>query len=191
MAGDDLYEMLQVSPSAEPEVIDAAYRRLARKYHPDVDKSPAANREMRRLNAAYDILGDADRRRAYDLARGSASIEAHEYRPRYLEEAGRGGGVHMSEMTKGEGGKSAFLAGCLTVIIPGLGQAYVGQPLKGIAVFVGLVVVPLAAGAFQGMTGVTVAGLVFVAYYVAAVVDAVSIARKKSAGRKVGAFEFF
>ena len=70
------YDYLQVSPQAEPEIIEAAYRRLAKKYHPDVfqgDKA-FAEEQMKRINAAYQVLRDPDARRAYDawLAGGAA-----------------------------------------------------------------------------------------------------------------------
>jgi hypothetical protein len=65
-AAEDLYEVLQVSPTAEPEVIEAAYRRLARKYHPDVSKQTGSSERMQRIVAAYEVLGDATRRAAYD-----------------------------------------------------------------------------------------------------------------------------
>ncbi len=65
----DYYAIIQVDPRAEREVIDAAYRRLAAKYHPDVDRSPGAEERMKLLNAAYDILSDPGKRRAYDLRR--------------------------------------------------------------------------------------------------------------------------
>ncbi|MBM2827043.1 MAG: chaperone protein DnaJ [Dehalococcoidia bacterium] len=73
----DYYETLQVHPSAEPEVIQAAYRRLSLKYHPDVNSSPAAGARMRELNEAYTVLADPIKRALYDRARaprlGSAS----------------------------------------------------------------------------------------------------------------------
>lgn len=62
----DLYELLQVSPRASLGVIQAAYRVLARSYHPDVNDGPEAVRQMRRLNAAYAILSDPARRARYD-----------------------------------------------------------------------------------------------------------------------------
>jgi hypothetical protein len=65
----DYYKILQVDPLAEAEVIDAAYRRLARKYHPDVYAGPDASERMRELNLAYSIIGNAARRLAYDAAR--------------------------------------------------------------------------------------------------------------------------
>ena len=65
----DLYELLEVSSSACPEVIQAAYRVLARTWHPDVNRSPDAPRRIRELNDAYQVLSDAQRRAMYDLHR--------------------------------------------------------------------------------------------------------------------------
>ncbi len=65
----DLYEVLQVSPNADPDVIAAAYHRLARKYHPDVSNASGANDRMKALNAAYEILSDPARRASYDAWR--------------------------------------------------------------------------------------------------------------------------
>ena len=50
------YDVLQVSPDASAEVIQAAYRVLARAYHPDLNTSPEAERKMQQLNAAYAAL---------------------------------------------------------------------------------------------------------------------------------------
>lgn len=65
----DYYEILQVSPKAEPEVIEGAYKQLARKYHPDVNKSPDALTHMKEINAAYQVLSDATKRAQYDRQR--------------------------------------------------------------------------------------------------------------------------
>ena len=65
----DLYEILQVHPSAHPEVINAAYRRLAFLYHPDKNPSADAAARMKRINLAYEILGDPSRRAEYDRTR--------------------------------------------------------------------------------------------------------------------------
>jgi hypothetical protein len=67
----DAYEVLQVSPNAEPEVIDAAYRRLARKYHPDTSSRPDAHTHMQEINWAYEILKDPIKRSRYDASRPS------------------------------------------------------------------------------------------------------------------------
>jgi len=65
----NLYEVLQVSTSACPEVVHAAYRALARTYHPDVNPGEGAARQMRQLNAAYHVLSDPERRARYDAVR--------------------------------------------------------------------------------------------------------------------------
>ena len=66
MADSDLYAVLGVGIGAEPEVIDAAYRALARKYHPDVNHDPGAGERFRALNEAYRTLHDLDARARYD-----------------------------------------------------------------------------------------------------------------------------
>ena len=62
----DLYKVLQVDPSANPLVIQAAYRALAQIFHPDVSGDAE---EMKRLNAAWEVLGDPRKRRQYDIER--------------------------------------------------------------------------------------------------------------------------
>jgi hypothetical protein len=66
---EDYYETLQVHHMAEPEVIEAAYKKLAQKYHPDVNKSPAAMEKMKRINEAHDILSNSLSRKDYDTQR--------------------------------------------------------------------------------------------------------------------------
>ena len=67
----DPYKTLQVDPEAEDEVIAAAYRRLARKYHPDASGGgdPSAAAKMAALNAAWERIGDPARRAAFDKDR--------------------------------------------------------------------------------------------------------------------------
>ena len=65
----DLYKLLQVDPEADPEIIAAAYRRLARRYHPDVASNPEAAGMMVALNRARDILLDPARRAEHDRLR--------------------------------------------------------------------------------------------------------------------------
>jgi DnaJ domain len=75
MADDDLdyYRILQVDQEAEPEVIQAAYRRLSLKYHPDRNQgSVAARSRMEQLNLAYEALSDPARRASYDTNRAAA-----------------------------------------------------------------------------------------------------------------------
>ncbi|MBI2860224.1 MAG: DnaJ domain-containing protein [Chloroflexi bacterium] len=68
----DYYRILQVHPSAEKGVIDAAYRKLAAQYHPDVSYASDASERMKQLNLAYEVLSDPVRRAAYDASRSYA-----------------------------------------------------------------------------------------------------------------------
>jgi len=72
----DPYKILQVDSEAEDEVIQAAYRRLAQKYHPDVATGPDAAARMAGINAAWEILRDPARRAAHDLSRRLAARDA-------------------------------------------------------------------------------------------------------------------
>jgi curved DNA-binding protein CbpA len=65
----DYYEVIQVDPRAERDVIDVAYRRLASKYHPDVNPSSGATDRMKLINAAYEILSNPAKRAEYDSRR--------------------------------------------------------------------------------------------------------------------------
>ena len=69
----DYYAILQVAPGADPDVINAAYRRLATKYHPDVNPSADALERMKQMNAAYAVLSDPLKRAEYDRARRSTN----------------------------------------------------------------------------------------------------------------------
>jgi curved DNA-binding protein CbpA len=68
----DAYKILQVDAEAEDEVIQAAYRRLARKYHPDLAAGPDAAARMAAINAAWALIGEPGARAAYDRARAEA-----------------------------------------------------------------------------------------------------------------------
>jgi len=70
----DYYKILQVDPDAEPEVIGAVYRRLAAKYHPDVNRSPDAERRMKALNEAYEVLSSPQKRAQYDRDRAALPV---------------------------------------------------------------------------------------------------------------------
>ena len=73
MVSADPYKVLQVDPDAEPEVIRAAYRALALKYHPDV--ATGSQDRMSALNQAWGVLRDAGARAALDQARAEAQAK--------------------------------------------------------------------------------------------------------------------
>lgn len=72
MPAQDHYKTLQVTHDAEPEVIGAAYKLLAFKYHPDRNPGSACDGRMQELNDAYETLRDPQRRHQYDAQRSPA-----------------------------------------------------------------------------------------------------------------------
>lgn len=73
----NLYHILGVSPNASPEEIRAAFRKLARQYHPDVNPSPTATEDFLRIAHAYRILSDRRLRSLYDRGR---LVDREDYR---------------------------------------------------------------------------------------------------------------
>ena len=66
MADRDFYQLLGVPRTASQDEIQRAYRKLARTYHPDVNKDPAAEERFKDISEAYDVLSDPQTRRRYD-----------------------------------------------------------------------------------------------------------------------------
>lgn len=71
----DYYEILGISREADKEEIKRAYRRLARKYHPDVNKEPGADEKFKEINRAYEVLSEPEMRGRYDRF-GEAGISS-------------------------------------------------------------------------------------------------------------------
>ncbi|HLT18542.1 MAG TPA: molecular chaperone DnaJ [Thermomicrobiales bacterium] len=89
----DYYEVLGVSRTADAQEIRRAYRRLAREYHPDVNKAEDAEEKFKEVNEAYEVLSDEERRAAYDRF-GHAAFQA--------------GGMGTNTDPFGFGGQSPF-----------------------------------------------------------------------------------
>ena len=98
----DYYATLGVEPSAGEAEIKTAYRRLARKYHPDVSKEAGAEDKFKAVNEAYEALRDPQKRAAYDQLKAQGYRPGEEFNvpPNY----GGGGGFDFEEVFGGGAG---------------------------------------------------------------------------------------
>lgn len=96
----DYYEILQVHPLAELEVIEAAYKKLAFKYHSDRNKEIDSDQRMKDINESFDILGRIEKRRRYDEIYKQESDIPHLH-PKYTKEQQ----TNISHKKKGSGNK--------------------------------------------------------------------------------------
>lgn len=74
----DLYEILGVKKNASAEELKHAYKQLVKKYHPDISKEPNAEEKLKEITHAYSILGDAEKRKQYDMV-GDAAFSGGGY----------------------------------------------------------------------------------------------------------------
>ncbi len=104
----DYYETLGVEPGAGDAEIKGAYRRLARKYHPDVSKEPGAEEKFKAVNEAYEALRDPQKRAAYDQLRNRGYRPGDEVQPPPGGFGGGHGGVDFDEIFAGGGAGGGF-----------------------------------------------------------------------------------
>jgi len=118
----DYYATLGVEPNAGEAEIKTAYRRLARKYHPDVSKESGAEEQFKAVNEAYEALRDPEKRKAYDALRARGYRPGDDIHPEGF--GGPGGGQFDFEEVFGGGGGgfSDFFEGLFRQRARGAGQ---------------------------------------------------------------------
>ena len=82
------YEILEVNKNASPEIIEKAYKILVKKYHPDLQQDENKNKyeeKIKKINEAYDILSDPEKRKKYDLNLKNTEISINDYNSLYQE----------------------------------------------------------------------------------------------------------
>jgi curved DNA-binding protein len=105
-----LYETLGVSENASAEEIKKSYRKLARKFHPDINKDESAVDKFKEINAAYEVLSDTEKKAQYDQF-GDQMFGGQNF---HDFAQGQGGGVDLDEILRqmfGGGGGGGFSGG--------------------------------------------------------------------------------
>ena len=107
------YEILGVAADAEAKEIKMAYRKLARKYHPDLNPEPEAEEKFKEVAEAYEVLKDANRRAEYDDLRkyGARRDQAYEPPPGWDEKSGSFSGGFSDFFNSAFGGDREFRQG--------------------------------------------------------------------------------
>jgi curved DNA-binding protein len=123
----DYYDILGVKPDADEAAIKAAYRKLARKYHPDKNKDPGAEEKFKAANEAQEVLLDKEKRRAYDELRAGGYRGGDQFRP--PPDWGRE--FHWSDDGGGDSGFSDFFESLFSRAGASRGGGFRQPPRRG------------------------------------------------------------
>ncbi|TVQ38626.1 MAG: J domain-containing protein [Spirochaetaceae bacterium] len=154
----DYYATLGVERSASQEQIQSAYRKLARRYHPDVNKKPEAEQKFKEVTEAYEVLKDPEKRRRYD-ALGSNWQAGEDFRPppgwdgfgARQTGTGAGGYEQTFRFTGSDGGEPFdFFSGGFSDFFQSLFGGFGGGSGGGFGGFGGFGAEPDTAGARRG-----------------------------------------
>ncbi|MFJ9376136.1 DnaJ C-terminal domain-containing protein [Streptomyces sp. NPDC101455] len=129
MAGD-FYEVLGVSRTSDRDEIQRAYRTLARKYHPDVNKDPQAEERFKEINEAFGVLSDPEQRARYDRFGEDFRRVPEDWEERVAAGAGAGngsrratgGGPRVRYSTAGFGGEGVDVEDLFGSLFGGAGR---------------------------------------------------------------------
>lgn len=102
-----LYDTLEISENASQEEIKKAYRKLARKYHPDINKDSGAEEKFKEINAAYEVLSDENKKAQYDRF-GDAMFGGQNF---HDFSRSQGSGANIDDILSSIFGQGGFSAG--------------------------------------------------------------------------------
>ena len=138
-ASRDFYQILGVDRGADKKTIKSAYRQLARKFHPDVNKDPDSEARFKDISAAYEVLADEEKKSIYD---------------RFGEDGLKGGG-----MGAGFGGMASDFTNPMDIFESFFGGSMGGMGGMGGWVAWGVAAPGCATGPCQETTGATISSL--------------------------------
>ncbi|MFJ4057642.1 DnaJ C-terminal domain-containing protein [Streptomyces albogriseolus] len=124
----DFYEVLGVARTADQDEIQRAYRTLARKYHPDVNKDPQAEERFKEINEAFSVLSDPEQRARYDRFGEDFRKVPEDWEERVGAGAGSGfwgttgGGPRVRYSTSGFGGEGVDVEDLFGSLFGGAGR---------------------------------------------------------------------
>jgi len=148
-----LYTTLEIAPGASEAEIKKAYRKLARQYHPDVNKDPKAEEKFKEINAAYEVLSDKEKRTKYDQFGDSmfGGQNFHDFA------RGQGGNVDLDDILRnifGQGGGGFGGGG-----FGGFGGGFGGGGFGGMNLDIDAnVTVPFAVAVLGGKHSISLSG---------------------------------